>query len=45
MTERIESPIGQQDQYLLEFSPEAVDDLFKHVLKHDTPLVYRRNRH
>jgi len=43
--ERIESPMGQQEQYLLEFSPEAVDELFSHTIKHDTPLVYRRNRH
>ena len=45
MTERVESPMGEQEQYLLEFSPSAVDELFSHVLKHDTPLVYRTNRH
>ncbi len=45
MTERIEGPMGQQEQYLLEFSPSAVDELFSHILKHDTPLVYRRDRH
>jgi hypothetical protein len=45
MTERIKSPMGQQDQYLLEFSPETVDELFSHTIKHDTPLVYRRDRH
>jgi len=42
-TERVESPIGQQEQYLLKFSPSAVDELFSHVIKHDTPMVYRQN--
>jgi len=43
MTERVETPIGQQDQYL-KFSPSAVDELFSHTIKHDTPLVYRINK-
>ena len=45
MIERIEGPSGQQDQYLLEFSPSTVDELFAQTIKHDTPFVYRRNRH
>ncbi|HJT85732.1 MAG TPA: hypothetical protein VJ697_14715 [Nitrososphaeraceae archaeon] len=45
MTEKNEGPMGQQEEYLLEFFPEAVDELFEDVVKHDTPLVYRRNRH
>jgi hypothetical protein len=43
MTERVESPIGQQEQYLLKFSASAVDELFSHVIKPDTPMVYRQN--
>jgi hypothetical protein len=45
MTERVENPIGQQDQYLLKFSPSATDELFSHTIKHNTPLVYRQNKH
>jgi hypothetical protein len=45
MVEKVESPNGQQDHYLLEFSPSAVDELFSHTIKNDTPFVYRRNKH
>jgi hypothetical protein len=45
MTEIIKSPLGQQEQYLLEFSSSAVDVMFSHVLKPDTLFVYRTNRH
>ena len=39
MVGKIESPNGQQDQYLLEFSPSAVDELFSHTIKADTPYT------
>jgi hypothetical protein len=45
MTERVENPISQQDQYLLKSSPSAVDEMFAQTLKPDTPLVYRRDKH
>lgn len=45
MTERVDTPIGQQDQYLLKFSPSAVDDLFSLTIRNDTPLIYRRDKH
>ena len=45
ITERIKSPIRQQDQYLLPFSAEAIDELFSDTIKNNTPQIYiRRNR-
>ena len=44
MVERVEGPNGQKEEYLLKFSPGAVDDLFAQTIKRDTPYTYRRNR-
>jgi hypothetical protein len=45
ITERVKSPIRQQDQYLLPFSAEAVDELFSDTIKKNTSQIYiRRNR-
>lgn len=41
--EIVKSPSNQEEVYLLPFSPEAVDELFKHSIKPDTPAVYRRD--
>jgi hypothetical protein len=40
--EKIDSPSSQQEVYILPFSAEAVDELFRnHTIKKDTPAVYR----
>jgi hypothetical protein len=44
MVEKVESPIDQQDQYLLKFSPSAVYELFAQTIKSDTQYTYRINR-
>jgi hypothetical protein len=44
MEEIIKSPSGQQEIYLLPFSAEAVEELFSHTIKPDTPPVYLRAR-
>ena len=44
MEETIKSPAGQQEVYLLPFSAEAVEELFSHTIKPDTPSVYIRAR-
>lgn len=45
ITERVKSPLRQQDQYLLQFSAEAVEELFSDTIKTNTPQIYiRRNR-
>jgi hypothetical protein len=40
MEEIVKSPAGQQEIYLLPFSAEAVEELFSHTIKPDTPPVY-----
>ena len=40
IVEKVKSPKGQQEQYLLPFSPEAVDELFAKTIKKNTPQVY-----
>jgi hypothetical protein len=42
MEEKILSPARQQEIYLVPFSAEVVEELFKHVIKSDTPAVYNR---
>jgi hypothetical protein len=43
MEEIIKGPSGQQEIFLLSFSVEAVEELFSHVIKPDTPPVYIRS--
>ena len=43
MVDTIKSPGGQQEIYLLPFSVEAVEELFYHVIKPDTPCsIHKR---
>ena len=44
IVEKVKSPIGLQEQYLLPFSPEAVDELFAKTIKKNTPQVYIKRR-
>lgn len=43
MVDIIKSPNGQEEVYLLPFSAEAVEELFSHAIKPDTPHVYIRD--
>jgi hypothetical protein len=41
--ETIKSPSSQEQIYILPFSASAVEDLFQHTIKPNTPAVYIRN--